>query len=130
MQFIQDNGNDVFRKKNYLELRAVKFLILIASLIEELQVIQEKLATYQVARRMNEDLNMPRIVVNFSFMEESVIFDKFGVVFLSFLVCIIVSFHFSALSTCETASHCFFIWFDRKNWYRLPNYHVLSFGHL
>lgn len=89
MQFIQDQGSDVFKKKNHLELMGVKFLNLIASLIDELQVIQEKVAMCQVARRMNKDLNMPIIVDNFSFMEESVIFDKFGVVFLSFLVWII-----------------------------------------
>ncbi|XP_057773845.1 uncharacterized protein LOC130993110 isoform X2 [Salvia miltiorrhiza] len=85
LKFIQDHRTDVFKKKNYLELMAVKFLILIASLIEELQVIQEKVAIFQVAKIKNEDLNMPTIVDNFTFMEESVIFVKFGVVFLSFL---------------------------------------------
>ncbi|KAH6767928.1 tRNA/rRNA methyltransferase family protein [Perilla frutescens var. frutescens] len=85
LKFIQDNGNDVFIKKNYLEWVAVKFLILVSSLVEELQVIQEKAAIFQVARRMNGDLDMPRIADDLSFMEESFIFDKFAVVFLSFL---------------------------------------------
>lgn len=86
MQHIQDLANDVFKKKNYSEQVAVKFLILVSTLIEELQLIQEKVASCQVARRTNQDLDMPEIVDNFSFMEESVIFDKFGVVSLSILV--------------------------------------------
>ncbi|XP_042008836.1 uncharacterized protein LOC121757352 isoform X1 [Salvia splendens] len=83
-KFIEDHGHAIF-KKNNSELTAVKFLILIASLIEELQVIKEKVAIVPVTRIVNENLNMPTIVDNFSFMEESIIFDKFGVVFLSFL---------------------------------------------
>lgn len=64
----------------------MKFLILVSSLVEELQVIQKKAAICQVARRTNGDLVMPRIVDNLSFMEESVILDEFVVVFLAFLV--------------------------------------------
>lgn len=86
MQFIQGHANDVFKKKNSSEQVAVKFLILVSTLIEELQLIQENVAICQIARRMNQDPDMPEIVNNFSIMEVSVILDKFTVVCLSFLV--------------------------------------------
>ncbi|KAI3453453.1 hypothetical protein Pfo_010116 [Paulownia fortunei] len=85
LKFIQDHGGDVCKQKNYSEWVAVKFLILVSCLVEELQVIQERTAMCRVTRRMNKHLDFPRIVDNLSFTEESTIFDKFAVVLFSFL---------------------------------------------
>ncbi|KAL7150015.1 hypothetical protein ABFS83_05G079800 [Erythranthe nasuta] len=84
LKFIQDQGDEVCKQKNYSELVAVKFLILISSLVEELQVIQERTAICRVTKKMDREL-VRSLVDNPSFTEESIIFDKFAVVLFSFL---------------------------------------------
>lgn len=86
MQFIHDHGGAVCKMKDHLEWVPVKFLILVCSLVEELQIIQEKKTTCRVTREMNNDLDTSGTADNLCYTEESIIFDKFTVVWLSFLV--------------------------------------------
>lgn len=86
MQFIQDHGGDVYKMKDHLEWVAAKFLILVCSLVEELQIIQERTTTCRVTRGMNSDLDTPRAADKLCCMDESIFFDKFTVLWISFLV--------------------------------------------
>ncbi|KAL8528968.1 hypothetical protein ACS0TY_006437 [Phlomoides rotata] len=85
LKFIQDHGGDVYKMKDCLEWVAVKFLILVCSLVKELQIFQERTTTCRVTRGMNSDLDTPRTADCLCCMEESIIFDKFTVVWLSCL---------------------------------------------
>ncbi|PIN08693.1 hypothetical protein CDL12_18734 [Handroanthus impetiginosus] len=84
LKFIQDHGGEIC-EKNFLEWAAVKFLILVSSLVEELLVIQARTAKYRMAGRVKRDLDFPVIVDDLSFTEEPIIFYKFAVVLFSFL---------------------------------------------
>ncbi|GFP96490.1 hypothetical protein PHJA_001793100 [Phtheirospermum japonicum] len=85
LKFVEDHGADVCKLKNSLERVAVKFLILVSSMIDELQVIQGRAAMHRVTGRMNRVFVSPSVVDNLSFSEESIIFDKLVTVLFSFL---------------------------------------------
>ncbi|KAK4423009.1 putative methyltransferase TARBP1 [Sesamum alatum] len=85
MQFIEDHGGGVCKKKNFSEWEPVKFLILVSRLVEEVQIIQERTAKHCLSGRMKGETDFPGRIDNLSFVEESIIIDKFVVVLLSFL---------------------------------------------
>ncbi|XP_073307956.1 uncharacterized protein [Primulina huaijiensis] len=82
LKFILDYGGDIFKNKNHVEWVEVKFLILVSSLIEELQVILENSARIKVSNRNICDLGFPGKLDNPNFMKEIKIFDKFIIVLL------------------------------------------------
>ncbi|XP_073122421.1 uncharacterized protein [Henckelia pumila] len=82
LKFIQDYGGDIFKNKNHVEWVEVKFLILVSSLVEELQVILVKTARSQVSNGKTRDLGFPGMLDNPNFMNELKFFDKFVMVLL------------------------------------------------
>ncbi|CAI9772460.1 unnamed protein product [Fraxinus pennsylvanica] len=80
---IQDHGNDIC-KRNNLEWLPVKFLILMSSLVQELQVIKDRTAGYRLTRRMKTETEIPRMVDSPSFVKET-IFEKFTKLLFSLL---------------------------------------------
>ncbi|KAL3619436.1 hypothetical protein CASFOL_037006 [Castilleja foliolosa] len=85
LKFVEDHGADFCKQKNSLQRVAVKFLILVSSMIDELQVVQGRAAMHRVTGRINRDLVSPSVSDNLSFTEESIIFDKLVTVLFSFL---------------------------------------------
>ncbi|KAA8525977.1 hypothetical protein F0562_007922 [Nyssa sinensis] len=97
LTFIRNNGINIRRQDNHSELAPVKFLILVWSLIQELQIMQERMADRGIRVRTRLELGLPEIVDHLSSAEASIIVEKFAELFL-FILGEIVSFAESSSS--------------------------------
>lgn len=84
MQCIQNHGSNIC-KQNNLDWLPVKFLILVSSLVQELQVIKDRTADHHL-RRMKTETEIPGMVDSPSFVKETIIFEKFTKLLFSLLV--------------------------------------------
>ncbi|XP_059657675.1 uncharacterized protein LOC132304137 isoform X2 [Cornus florida] len=84
LTFIKNHGVDGKRTK-HLEWVPVRFLILVLSLIQELQIIQERMAVCGIKRRTRLELGLPEIVDHLSSAEASVVVENFTELLFSIL---------------------------------------------
>ncbi|CAA3014630.1 uncharacterized protein LOC111390252 [Olea europaea subsp. europaea] len=80
---IQNHGSNIC-KQNNLDWLPVKFLILVSSLVQELQVIKDRTADHHL-RRMKTETEIPGMVDSPSFVKETIIFEKFTKLLFSLL---------------------------------------------
>ncbi|KAL6974785.1 tRNA (guanosine(18)-2'-O)-methyltransferase, partial [Sarracenia purpurea var. burkii] len=85
LQCIRTSGFDVCKQNNHLECTPVKFLILVLSLIEELQIMQERVTGMGKKERTKLELGLVELVEHSSSAEMSTIIEKFAKLFTSML---------------------------------------------
>ncbi|KAL3834975.1 hypothetical protein ACJIZ3_009711 [Penstemon smallii] len=85
IKFIQDHGGDICKQRNNLEWLAMKLLILVSSLVQELQIMQERIENSRITRRTKSDIDFLGMTDTSSSIDVSVICDKFATVLFSFM---------------------------------------------
>ncbi|CAI9095603.1 OLC1v1031591C1 [Oldenlandia corymbosa var. corymbosa] len=76
--FLYDHGSNICKQHNLSEWMPVKFLILLVSLIQELQLIQDRAADGSIGDRMKADLQLLGSTGWVDFTAESRMFEKFA----------------------------------------------------
>ncbi|XP_019190926.1 PREDICTED: uncharacterized protein LOC109185383 isoform X1 [Ipomoea nil] len=90
--FIQEHGADICKEKTLLEWIPVKYLILILSLVYELQLIEDRVVECFTSGRLKMGLDSPGKAVDIPPAKDSRIFEKFTNSFCSLLQDSLVSF--------------------------------------
>nr|GMD79755.1 uncharacterized protein LOC109185383 isoform X2 [Ipomoea batatas] len=85
VQFIQEHGADICKEKILLEWIPAKYLILILSLVYELQLIEDRVVECFTSGRLKMGLDSPGKAVDTLLAKDSRIFEKFTKSFCSLL---------------------------------------------
>lgn len=83
--FIQDSNLNLHKEHNLMDWVSVKYFIIISSLIQELQVIQEKIAEGPWKKRMKTDHCFPTVLSPIDFLNESILLNNILKLFLSIM---------------------------------------------
>lgn len=83
--FIQDSSFNLCKGNNLMEWVPVKYFIIISSLIQELQVIQEKIAEGPWRKRMKTDHCFPIVLRPIDFVNGSILLNNISKLFLSII---------------------------------------------
>nr|XP_011465219.1 PREDICTED: uncharacterized protein LOC101309934 [Fragaria vesca subsp. vesca] len=85
LTFIQNHGSDVCKQYNNMDLFPVKFLILILSLVLELQMMQERVAKHGSELRSKTEFFVPESMNQFNHADVPNLYQKFTAIFLLLL---------------------------------------------
>lgn len=100
MQFIRNHGMDLCKQNNHLAWVPVKFLILILTVVQEFQVMNDRTADSGMKGRTKPDLSLLEILGAPSSKQASILTEKFVKSLTSTLVWVIyctACFLFSSL---------------------------------
>ncbi|XP_071917543.1 uncharacterized protein [Coffea arabica] len=83
--FLRDHGKNVCKQQNLLEWVPVKYLILVSSLVQELQINQDRTVEGPIRERIKANIHLPGTAAYTDFLVESSFLQKFAKCFLLIL---------------------------------------------
>lgn len=93
LQFLQNYGNNICEQNLALEWTPLKFLILILSLVQELQIGHERFTYFAADIRTEPELAMISVTEELSSMKACKVFEKFTRPFLYIVVTMLYEDH-------------------------------------